>query len=67
MLQSSGVEAAQHPANNKSRRFVCIGTSSKTLELLPGADSQAEAICGRKGPALREDITAALCRIWPGT
>ena len=31
-LQNRAVEAAQAPANSKSRRFVCIGTPSKSLK-----------------------------------
>ena len=38
MLQTRAVEAAQHPANSKSRRFVCIGASSKSP--LPGCPAK---------------------------
>src|SRR5437667_3254754 len=46
-LQNRAEEAAQHPANTKSRRFVCIGTSSKSPQMagLPGAERRADVFC----------------------
>src|SRR6516225_450148 len=61
--QNSAVEAAQHPANSKSRRFVCIGTSSTSplTVALPGAEHRADVFCvDLKGPGSGEDTTAAV-------
>src|SRR5262249_33400505 len=51
-LQNRAVEAAQAPATSKSRRFVCIGTSSKSPQTvaLPGAECRVDVICADLKP-----------------
>src|SRR6516165_4574165 len=46
-VPNRAVEAPQHPANSKSRRFVCIGTSSKSplTVAFPGSEYLAELFC----------------------
>src|SRR3981189_1765532 len=55
-LQTRAVEAAQHPANSKSRRFVCIGASSKLpLTVVGGPHVGAEVFCvDLKAPPARK-------------
>src|SRR6266849_4469338 len=53
-LQNRAVEAAQAPANSNSRRFVCIGTSSKSPEMNGGTSggrtSGRRMLRGPQGP-----------------
>src|SRR5262245_19036351 len=65
-LQNRAVEAAQAPANSKSRRFLGIGTSSKSrlTIALRGAERWADGAL-RVDPASDEDTTAAAYRIGP--
>src|SRR6516162_1613145 len=56
-LPNRAVEAPQHPANSKSRRFVYIGTSSKSplTVALPGAEHRADVFCvDLKAPLARK-------------
>src|SRR5689334_20854467 len=44
-LQNSAVEAPQHPAISKSRRFVCIGTSSKSVLTVGSGGAECRSTC----------------------
>src|ERR1700682_1983838 len=69
-LQTRVVEAAQHPANSKSRRFVCIGASSKcphrfddvcvTSAYLPNSGGLADIVALRICPRNRRPPNSSL-------
>src|SRR6516164_6996538 len=64
-LQNSTLEAAQHPATSKSRRFVCIGTSSKSPNGgAPGSRTSGRRVLrGPKAPLARRCHGRAVYRI----